>query len=194
MKYLIHFRPPEEVFEKVNTYRSNFKNYLTRVPGAGLHCTLLVGNLCEDRENEIVKSLSDISIKSFEASLNGDLEFFDEGALVSRVKCENNGLNQLHYSVLRNLKRFINKDENKPLPGKYPIGKARRRVYENYGSMYFGSFYQPHITFANIELSKRKKISLENPLDGITWNVDEIILSRKDEHWVTIDKFLIQKD
>lgn len=96
MKYLIHIRPSEEIFQKVVEFRNSLG---LRATSHTPHCTLLIGTLNESSEGSFIKNLESLCGSSVPVQL-GEFDLFDKQSLIVRLH-KTDPLVALHYAVIK---------------------------------------------------------------------------------------------
>jgi len=191
MKYLVHLRPPIAFSNRVDVFRERIIGYITGIPGQILHCTLMAPYAKKEDEEEILWGLDNIRGEPFDIE-TGRMELFDKSSLVIRMK-EHPGLIDLHQKVIDSLNGFVDHDETPGLDRAYADDEQRVAVYNQYGSPYYGEFFNPHMTIAAVNpLIIRPGLFDEGLFAGRRWIVDSFYISRKEGGgWKTVRRFLL---
>jgi 2'-5' RNA ligase len=175
---VIYFEPSLEVEKAIIATRETIKDSIVRVSDKPIHGTLMATRISPYYERYFLDRLPLLRCDRFQVSLE-DVALFDNDKLVVRVQ-KNSGLDQLHRSVFDAVKKFIPREEIKPLSEKYVDDPARVKVYEELGSPYCGEFYNPHLTIAQVDpliMNTLQEESLPG-LSGLQFTVDKFSVYR----------------
>ncbi|MBS3147568.1 2'-5' RNA ligase family protein [Candidatus Woesearchaeota archaeon] len=177
MKYLVHLIPPIDVSSRIVDLRAELGLIESNAP----HVTLYALRAKEENEDVIVRVLESIRFEAFTARLKA-FDKFDEDSLVVRLNKEQ-GLVDLHYLAIENLKYFIDWSVMKKYEG---ADEKRQDVARVYGSGYVAQFYNPHMTIGHGKCETPKT----SELDGVCFDVDSFALSKKKEGlWGVVKAF-----
>ena len=160
LKYLIYFQPGK-----------NLENLILEqddliLPNSGLHTTLCIFNMDEEKEEELIEDISKINFNSFEIETL-DFDNFDENSLVLKLSCPNELL-KLHLQVISLVEGCASQD------------------FSEIKNKYFGENYNPHLTisksFSNFDKSSNdligkkdivKNFSVAKKVDGVYYKIQE---------------------
>lgn len=192
MKYLVYLKTPKKLQEKVEFYREPIAEQIKKVSSTGIHCTLMVSQFDQDKEEKMVDVLEGIVKSTFTASLVGSVEDFGRGTLVAPL-FETDPLRRLHYQVIRRLKPFIDREKVFPLSKQFSYDKDRISAYKRYGSPFFAQFYNPHLTICQVDREKLVSVPQTRLFQNYSWEVGKFYLSKKtEEGWEEVREFLLQ--
>lgn len=186
MKYYVSFSIPDDLRGEIENLRRHLRPVIKNVP-QDIHGTLYHFRAKERDEKSIIGALEDIHHPSFFVEGERVMRVFDEGALVIKLK-KTDEVDGLHRKVITEVAPYIDRDETKPLPKKYIPDQERRRIYEEYGSVFCAEFYQPHLTLCEVDESRVNGSSV-TPFT-VLFEVEEFSLSKKVEGmWKVIKSF-----
>ena len=149
MKYLVYFKPPDDLRFFANLFRNRIRERISKLPGVGLHCTLRVGRFDPKHEQEMLDALDQISVNPFQVSLEDRAQLFHNNTLVLPVQ-KSAALQQLHNDILGKLNDYLDWDNTFPLPAQYVGDSEREDIFAQHGSPFVAQLYNPHITLCKI--------------------------------------------
>jgi hypothetical protein len=148
-----------------------------------MHCTLMTAHAPEQAERDMLGELERIAHKQFLAHLTGQTAIFAENKLVAVLE-RSPELHALHRDVVGRLVKYIDWNEQHPLPHDYKIDKRRKEAHEKHGSAYYGEFYTPHVSIAALDLSKLETVTFPHIMPYV-WTVREFTISKPKNNAMT---------
>lgn len=176
MKYVIDIKVPREFRIVADDYREQFSTAVTGISSLGLHCTLMTAHAPEHAESDMLGELERIAHKPFIAQLTGKTALFSEDKLVAVLE-RSPELHALHRGVVERLVKYIDWNEQHPLPHDYKIDKRRKEAHDKFGSAYYGDFYAPHVSIAALDVSKLETVTFPHIMP-YAWTVREFTISK----------------
>ena len=192
-KYMVHLKPNDNLDQKIRGLISLDRS-IEKMPLYYPHSTLMIG-VFPEKEEEIIRALETVAPRpEFDLRINS-IELFDDNCIVAKLEDKEEVI-KLHYDVTKSLLRHLVFDNFVNIPEQFAEDQQRLIALYEYGSVYSGPFYSPHITLGNY--NSETNVSNFKDLIGEKMFVDGFHLSKKiydgkEKYFFPVKKFLFNK-